>query len=66
MIQDKAILDKLFTELGPRYIEKTKGGYTRVIKAGYRLNDSSEMAILELVDRKIKEKKKREKKAESA
>ena len=60
VLQDKEILDKLFTDIGPRYKERN-GGYTRVIKAGYRLNDASEMAILELVDRKIKERKKKEK-----
>ncbi|TFG63874.1 MAG: 50S ribosomal protein L17 [Spirochaetales bacterium] len=66
VIQDKAILDKLFTEIGPRYIEKTKGGYTRVLKLGYRHNDSSEMAVVELIDRKIKERKKKEKKEKKA
>jgi large subunit ribosomal protein L17 len=66
-IHDKAVLAKLFTELGPRY-QSRPGGYTRILKLGYREGDGSEIVILELVDRKIKEKKKpkKEKKAEEA
>jgi large subunit ribosomal protein L17 len=41
---------KLFTVLGPRYLER-KGGYTRVLKAGFRYGDAAPMAIIELVDR---------------
>jgi large subunit ribosomal protein L17 len=46
----KAMVHKLFTELGPRY--KTRpGGYLRVLKAGFRAGDAAPMAIVELVDR---------------
>ncbi|MDR3200016.1 MAG: 50S ribosomal protein L17 [Spirochaetales bacterium] len=64
-IHDKAVLAKLFTELGPRY-QSRPGGYTRILKLGYREGDGSEIVILELVDRKIKEraKPKKEKKTE--
>ncbi len=55
-IQDKAVLDKLFKEIGPRFVSRA-GGYTRIIKLGRREGDASEMVILELLDRKIKEKK---------
>ncbi|MDD9924153.1 MAG: 50S ribosomal protein L17 [Boseongicola sp.] len=43
---------KLFEVLGPRYAERT-GGYTRVLKAGYRYGDMAPMAIIELVDRDV-------------
>lgn len=41
---------KLFETLGPRYKDRT-GGYTRVLKAGFRYGDMAPMAIIELVDR---------------
>ncbi len=47
---DKRIADKLFTVLADRYSDRA-GGYTRVIKAGFRYGDSAPMAIVELVDR---------------
>ncbi|MDO4896913.1 MAG: 50S ribosomal protein L17 [Moraxella sp.] len=48
--RNKAIVGKLFTELGPRY--KTRpGGYLRIIKCGYRDGDNAPMAYVELVDR---------------
>ncbi len=48
-IQDEKILNKLFTELGPRMKER-KGGYTRILKIGFRQGDAADMVILELVD----------------
>jgi large subunit ribosomal protein L17 len=47
--QDDAV-KKLFETLGPRYAER-QGGYTRVLKAGFRYGDMAPMAIIELVDR---------------
>lgn len=48
--RNKAIVGKLFNELGPRY--KTRpGGYLRIIKCGYRDGDNAPMAYVELVDR---------------
>ncbi|PPR09645.1 MAG: 50S ribosomal protein L17 [Alphaproteobacteria bacterium MarineAlpha11_Bin1] len=47
---DKIIADKLFTTLADRYRDRP-GGYTRVIKAGFRYGDSAPMAVIELVER---------------
>ncbi len=55
-IIDKAVLAKLFTDIAPLFVERN-GGYTRVIKTGYRQNDAAEMAILELVEKTSKDKK---------
>ena len=49
-LRDDAMTRKLFEVLGPRYQERN-GGYTRVMKAGFRYGDSSPMAVIELVDR---------------
>ena len=49
-VRDVAMVRKLFDELGPRYQER-KGGYTRVLKAGYRYGDNAPIAVIELVDR---------------
>lgn len=62
VIQDEAILAKLFTEIGPRMKERA-GGYTRVLKLGFREGDAAEVAILELVDYKLDTEEKAEKKA---
>jgi len=65
-VQDKAILAKLFTEIGPRMKDRA-GGYTRVLKLGFREGDAAEVAILELVDYKLEvEGDKGEKKAKKA
>ena len=49
-IRDKAMVAKLFETLGPRY-QGRNGGYTRVLKAGFRYGDSAPMAVIEFVDR---------------
>lgn len=49
-LQDKAMVAKLFDTLGARYKERN-GGYTRVMKAGFRYGDSAPMAVIEFVDR---------------
>jgi large subunit ribosomal protein L17 len=49
-IKDADQVTKLFDVLGPRYAER-KGGYTRVLKAGFRHGDNAPMAIIEFVDR---------------
>jgi large subunit ribosomal protein L17 len=49
-IRDIAMVKKLFEVLGPRY-KGRNGGYTRVLKAGFRYGDSAPVAVIELVDR---------------
>ena len=51
-IKDVAQVKKLFDVLGPRYKDRN-GGYTRVLKAGFRYGDNAPMAVLELVDRDV-------------
>ena len=51
-LRDKTIVGKLFSELGPRYVERP-GGYLRLLKCGYRPGDKAPMAFVELVDRPI-------------
>jgi large subunit ribosomal protein L17 len=49
-LRDREMVLKLFNELGPRY--KTRpGGYTRILKFGYRVGDNAPMALVELMDR---------------
>jgi large subunit ribosomal protein L17 len=47
-----AMVKKLFDVIGPRYKERN-GGYTRVLKAGYRHGDSAAVAVIEFVDRDV-------------
>jgi large subunit ribosomal protein L17 len=51
-IKDVQIVKKLFDVLGPRYKERN-GGYTRVLKAGFRFGDNAPMAVIEFVDRDV-------------
>lgn len=54
-LQDQAAVRKLFDVLAARYTERP-GGYTRVLKAGYRFGDNAPVAIIELVDRDVEAK----------
>lgn len=49
-LRDRDIVTKLFAELGPRY-QARPGGYTRILKMGFRVGDNAPMAFVELVDR---------------
>jgi large subunit ribosomal protein L17 len=49
-LRDRDTVTKLFTELGPRYATRP-GGYTRILKFGFRVGDDAPMALVELVDR---------------
>jgi large subunit ribosomal protein L17 len=49
-LRDREMVTKLFNELGPRY-QARPGGYTRILKFGFRVGDNAPMALMELVDR---------------
>jgi large subunit ribosomal protein L17 len=53
---------KLFTELAPRFADRP-GGYTRIIRTGWRIGDGAELAILEFIGSELKKKEKKPKKA---
>jgi len=63
-LQDKASANKVRKTLSKRYISR-KGGYTRIIKAGYRYGDKAPMAVIEFVDRDVEAKKVDRKKKET-
>jgi large subunit ribosomal protein L17 len=49
-VRSRTIVKRVFDELAPRYMERP-GGYTRILKAGYRQGDNAPMVLMELVDR---------------
>lgn len=51
-LRDESVVKKLFDVIGPRYSARN-GGYTRVLKAGFRYGDSAPMAVIEFVDRDV-------------
>ena len=63
-LQDLKSTNKVKKTLSKRY-EKRSGGYTRIIKAGFRYGDNAPMAVLELVDRDVEAKKVDRKKKDS-
>jgi large subunit ribosomal protein L17 len=64
-LYDEGVVAKLYNEIGPRFTERP-GGYTRILKTGYRRNDAAEMVILELVEESVSEPKKAKAKKEKA
>jgi large subunit ribosomal protein L17 len=53
-LRDREVVVKLFGEIGPRY-KARNGGYTRILKMGFRVGDNAPMAFVELVDRPLPE-----------
>ena len=53
-LRDREMVVKLFNEIGPRY-KARNGGYTRILKMGFRVGDNAPMAFVELVDRPLRE-----------
>ena len=51
-LRDREIVVQLFSEIGPRYAARN-GGYTRILKMGFRAGDNAPMAFMELVDRPL-------------
>jgi large subunit ribosomal protein L17 len=64
-LQDRDVVSKLFETIAPRYAERP-GGYTRILRVGYRRGDSAEVAQLELVGSEYNPRTKEEKEAEKA
>ena len=52
ILGNQEIINKLFKDIGPR-IAKRNGGYTRILKFGFRTGDKAPMAVMEIVDRKV-------------
>ncbi len=64
ILMKKAVVKKLFDEIAPRYTDRD-GGYTRILRVGYRKGDGAPLAFLELVTEEAAKKKKPKKKAAS-
>lgn len=64
-IYDERVLNKLFTDIAPRMKDRP-GGYTRILKLGFRQGDAADVAILELVDYKLETEEEKAAKKEKA
>lgn len=62
VLREKEVVQKLFDEIGARFADR-QGGYTRIVKTGFRAGDSAPMAVIELMVRPSEKKEKKEAKA---
>jgi large subunit ribosomal protein L17 len=62
VLRGKEVVQKLFDEIGARFADR-QGGYTRIVKTGFRAGDSAPMAVIELMDKPDEKKGKKEAKA---
>jgi large subunit ribosomal protein L17 len=65
LLQDRDLVKKLFDHIGPQYANRN-GGYTRIVKLGYRDNDNAAISLLEFVDYKLSEDEKKAKEKQAA
>ena len=63
-LQTKDATRKLFSDLAPRFSDRP-GGYTRIVRVGWRIGDGAELAVLEFIGSKLKKKEKKEKRAKA-
>src|ERR1700684_1752676 len=63
-LQTPGATQKLFSDLAPRFADRA-GGYTRIIRAGWRIGDGAEVAILEFIGSELKKKEKKPKKEQA-
>lgn len=61
-VRDREVVEKLFSELAERYMERP-GGYTRIVKLGYRRGDNAPISLIELVTEEFRPKKKKKKRS---
>lgn len=64
-VRDRVVVEKLFSELAQRYMERP-GGYTRIVKLGYRRGDNAPLSLIELVTEEFRAKKKKKQSAATA
>lgn len=65
LLQDRALVQKLFDHIAPQYTNRN-GGYTRIIKLGYRENDNAAVSLLEFIDYKLSDEEKKAKEKQAA
>jgi large subunit ribosomal protein L17 len=57
VVRERGVVKKLFEEISPRYKDRA-GGYTRIVKAGFRVGDNATLAVIELIPQEVKKEEK--------